>query len=148
MDDPELPSPEHELTRKCLDEVARLFADHQAAKLSKRELELCLASIWNCTGGLTTRGFFDVVTAASQEITSMPADEPSTSFMVDGDRLVIVHWQAGMPEVRIGAFTSKGLSFTSKPFDEELRPEEAAARFCANTRHLLIKQGLQPVGAN
>ena len=88
------PTFEQELTRKAIQEVERAFSDYHAFRCSKRELEQQINTIWNVCSGFSP-DILEVLTAASDTIQGIPADDPVVTLLAGPQKLLLVRWAAG-----------------------------------------------------
>lgn len=98
---PNLPTIEDEVTRKALGEVRKLIEDYNCKRISKRELQLCLDSVWNAVSGCTRETFHEVIAATSQFCRELPPDDCAITVHKALPGYVVVSWLPGFDAVHI-----------------------------------------------
>lgn len=61
---PELPTVEDELERKAMDELSRILHHYDTGRISYREMNLMLDTLWACVSGLTPEDWREMIEEA------------------------------------------------------------------------------------
>lgn len=141
----DLPTIEQELTRKALVQVERLFGDYKCKRISRRELELCLDSVWNVCSGLTQESFHEVITAASMELRQLPQDGAEFTFFMGKDRIMFAQWKPGNERVVVRVIPTSMRPGKAVIFDraQEERPTIEAHKALAAITNKALLSGMK-----
>lgn len=140
----QLPSVEEELERKAMDELSRILHSYDTGKITHREMNLMLDTLWACVSGLTSEDWREMIEAARQiEDDQVPLEfhclrdttVTYASLKRDDDSLVVVFHN------HEGAVTRS----TMHNFADEVIPAQAARDAMRMLITALTSKGFRPL---
>ncbi|KJZ17380.1 hypothetical protein TW86_03750 [Halomonas sp. S2151] len=87
-----IPTVEEELERKAMNELSRILHLFETGRITHREMNLMLDTLWNCVSGLTGEDWREMIEMARQ----VEDDQPSWRYVgIEPDQLrLAVAWRS------------------------------------------------------